>query len=47
MEMSKLVPQLVRRFDFQIEGDWKIHNAWFVKQTDFKCFITKRKAEQE
>ncbi|KAI0162906.1 pisatin demethylase [Pestalotiopsis sp. NC0098] len=34
LEMSKLLPQLVRRFDFVPEGntEWKTNSGWFVKQ---------------
>jgi hypothetical protein len=33
--MTKLVPQLVRRFDFVPAGDseWKTSSGWFVKQS--------------
>ncbi|KAL3447830.1 cytochrome P450 [Aspergillus insuetus] len=44
LEMSKLIPQLVRRFDFQLEqpgSDWKTNTAWFVKQ-EFRCVVKKR-----
>ncbi|KAJ5883229.1 uncharacterized protein N7473_010115 [Penicillium subrubescens] len=35
LEMTKLVPQLVRRFDFVPAGDseWKTSSGWFVKQS--------------
>lgn len=34
LEMSKLLPQLVRRFDFVPEGntEWQTSSGWFVKQ---------------
>jgi len=38
LEMSKLIPQLVRRFSFELERKdkpWKTANYWFVKQLDF------------
>lgn len=33
--MTKLVPQLVRQFDFVPAGDseWKTSSGWFVKQS--------------
>lgn len=37
LEMSKLVPQLVRDFDFQLESSKELEtsNFWFVKPTNF------------
>ena len=39
--MSKLVPQVLRRFDFELthpDREWVLHDYWFVTQTglDFK-----------
>jgi hypothetical protein len=33
--MTKLVPSLVKQFDFvpADESDWKTHSGWFVKQS--------------
>ncbi|KPM44434.1 hypothetical protein AK830_g2085 [Neonectria ditissima] len=45
MEMSKLLPQLLRNFDFRLvnpTAEWKVSNFWFAKQTDMDCFVTKR-----
>lgn len=45
LEMSKLIPQLVRRFDFEIESQdqpWKTTNYWFVKQVDFNVRVKAR-----
>jgi cytochrome P450 len=39
LEMTKLIPQLVRNFDFELEEpdkEWDTLNVWFVKQTNFK-----------
>ena len=39
LEMSKLIPQLVRRFDFELEQPakpWTTENYWFVKPVDFR-----------
>lgn len=45
MEMQKIVPQLLRNFDFQLhEGKpWKVRNAWFLQQEDFICDLVLRK----
>ena len=46
MEMSKLIPELVLRYNMQFvdaEHPWTVANDWFVRQTDFKIKITKRK----
>ncbi|PSS03410.1 cytochrome P450 [Coniella lustricola] len=46
MEIYKLVPSLLRRFDIEFqdpEKDWKICNSWFVKQSDFWVRFTPRK----
>ncbi|KAK6371295.1 hypothetical protein LTS17_009026 [Exophiala oligosperma] len=40
LEMYKLVPSFLRRFEVQFDDptrDWKLHNAWFVKEHDFYC----------
>jgi hypothetical protein len=45
LEISKLVPQLVRQFEFEIESPekpWKTANYWFVKQTDFNVRVKAR-----
>ncbi len=44
--MSKLVPLLVKNFDFEMadaaEG-WKTENYWFVKPVDFQVKVKQRK----
>ncbi|OQE74566.1 hypothetical protein PENNAL_c0079G11318 [Penicillium nalgiovense] len=38
LEMYKLIPALLMRFQLELPGsdsEWKLHNAWFVKQTEF------------
>lgn len=41
LEMSKVVPLLFRKFDFELEEglrggrEWRTRNRWFVKQLDF------------
>ncbi|KAM3077369.1 hypothetical protein ACMFMG_006719 [Clarireedia jacksonii] len=49
LEMNKLIPQLVRRFDFELDGELKkddglvCENRWFVKQKNFKGRVLRRK----
>jgi len=50
--MSKLVPQLVRRFEFRLDGELEREglrscNRWFVKQMNFwgKVFVRDIKSE--
>ena len=46
LEMSKLIPQLVRQFDFELahpERPWKTENNWFVKPIDFEVKVSLRK----
>ncbi|KAK4548038.1 hypothetical protein LTR36_010758 [Oleoguttula mirabilis] len=45
LEMSKLVPQLLRRFDFELADpskEWTLHDYWFVKQTGLICKVKRR-----
>ncbi|TQN69319.1 Pisatin demethylase, partial [Colletotrichum shisoi] len=42
LEMSKLIPRIIRDFEFKLEGtsampgcSWETHNAWFVKPRKF------------
>jgi hypothetical protein len=49
MVLNKVIPQLVRRFDFELDGplkdkEWKTLNYWIVKQQDFKCRLKLREA---
>lgn len=51
LEMSKVVPQLVRKFSFVLEGECsseglRSENRWFVKQKNFKARVLTRKQEQ-
>ncbi|KAI8933564.1 hypothetical protein NX059_009297 [Plenodomus lindquistii] len=44
LEMSKLIPMLVRDFDWELDGrlkveEWKTRNYWFVKPMDFKVKV--------
>lgn len=45
LEMSKLVPQLIREFDIDLEqpGEkWQTVNTWFVKQKNIGCRIKRK-----
>ncbi|KAL1965265.1 hypothetical protein VTN77DRAFT_5867 [Rasamsonia byssochlamydoides] len=45
MEIYKLVPSFLRRFDVHLanpDEEWKLHNAWFVRQLNFKTKFTAR-----
>ena len=44
LEMSKLIPQLVRRFDFSLDEreDLRCENRWFVKQMNFRGKVVLR-----
>jgi len=51
LEMSKLVPQLVRNFNFELDEDLqtaglKSLNRWFVKQQNFRGKVFARAGEQ-
>ena len=46
LEMSKLVPQLLRNYNIQLSepgADWTLSDYWFVKQTNVNCHISRRK----
>jgi len=45
MEMNKLVPQMLRRYELKLstEKPWTIENYWFAKQLGLYCKISKRK----
>ena len=46
LEMSKLVPQIYRVFDFELaepEKSWELHDFWFVKQTGLICKVKRRR----
>ncbi|EMR81864.1 hypothetical protein ACHAPC_001604 [Botrytis cinerea] len=48
LELSKLIPQLVRRFDFELDADVERNgglyslNRWFVKQQNFRARVLRR-----
>ena len=49
LEISKLIPQLVRDFDFELvepEKKWETRNAWFVKPINFRVRVKQRQNEQ-
>ncbi|MCJ1307251.1 hypothetical protein MMC25_000897 [Agyrium rufum] len=46
LEIYKLVPSFLRRFEVKLakpDEEWKLHNAWFVKQHNFYTEFTPRK----
>jgi len=48
LEMSKLIPHIVRRFDFNLEHpqqDWTCDNYWFVKPRNFTLRVQRRVAK--
>ncbi|KAK1985486.1 cytochrome P450 [Colletotrichum cereale] len=54
LEMSKLVPRLIRDFDFKLQGTaatpggaWDTHNIWFVKPQNFNVRVQSRKSGKE
>ncbi|KAM0428145.1 hypothetical protein ACHAPT_007045 [Fusarium lateritium] len=51
LEMSKLIPRIVRDFDFGLDtslqrDEWHTQNYWFVKPLDFKVRVEMREAEK-
>lgn len=43
LEMSKLIPRLIRNFDFHTDvQQWSTENFWFVKPTDFEVAVRSR-----
>ena len=42
MEMSKMIPQLLRRFEFELLGDWQTHNHWLVSYKNLRASIKAR-----
>ncbi|KAL4900216.1 hypothetical protein BDW74DRAFT_170980 [Aspergillus multicolor] len=43
LEMSKLIPRILREFEFTTErGGWRTENHWFVKPTDFEVKVRRR-----
>jgi cytochrome P450 len=45
LEMSKLVPQILRQYDFELshpDKEWKLHDYWFVTQTGLSCKVKRR-----
>jgi cytochrome P450 len=45
IEMSKVVPQLLREFEVELaepEKEWKVKNVWFVQQSGVVCKLVPR-----
>ncbi|KAL0262176.1 hypothetical protein SLS55_003615 [Diplodia seriata] len=51
MEMMKVVPQLLREFEVELEGgddrEWKVKNRWFVQQEGLICTLRRRERKGE
>ncbi|KAL2844591.1 cytochrome P450 [Aspergillus pseudoustus] len=48
LEMSKLIPRILREFDFVAEKlKWNTENFWFVKPTDFSVKVRRRDIKSE
>ncbi|OLN97617.1 Pisatin demethylase 2 [Colletotrichum chlorophyti] len=54
LEISKLIPRIIRDFDFKLEGSaaspgesWKTRNAWFVKPQNFYVRVEPRKTRAD
>ena len=48
MEINKLLPELVMRFDLEFEGpgrEWTVYNDWFMKHEGVKVMVRERKTE--
>ncbi|KAF3763900.1 hypothetical protein M406DRAFT_51514 [Cryphonectria parasitica EP155] len=48
LEISKLVPQLLRQFDFELsypEREWELYDYWFVAQKGLICRVSRRQKE--
>ncbi|MCJ1301746.1 hypothetical protein MMC08_004547 [Hypocenomyce scalaris] len=48
MEVYKLVPSFLRRFEVRLanpDQEWKLHNAWFVKQLNFNTTFGPRQRD--
>ncbi|KIW99468.1 uncharacterized protein Z518_11207 [Rhinocladiella mackenziei CBS 650.93] len=49
MEMSKLVPQLLRRYHVELadpKAEWELFDYWFVQQEGLRCILARREKEQ-
>lgn len=45
LEVYKLIPNFLTRFNVELEDpskEWRLHNAWFVKQLDFRVRFSTR-----
>lgn len=47
LEMSKLIPRLVRDFDMELtdKEPWETRDHWFVKPENFKVLVRPRVKE--
>lgn len=47
MEMNKLIPELVLRFDIEMaekDAEWTVYNDWFIQQEGFQVKVSERPA---
>lgn len=42
VEIYTAVPEVLRHFTLEMDGDWKIMSRWFNKQTDFIVRVRQR-----
>ena len=48
LEMAKLIPQLIRKFDISLtekDKQWETKNRWFVKQQQYFCTFRERQQQ--
>lgn len=46
LETYKTIPTLLKTFDITLanpQAEWKLHNAWFVRQWGFEVYLTRRR----
>jgi cytochrome P450 len=49
MEISLLIPELIRKFDFVLEdpdAEIQMENMWFVKQKNILCRVREREGDK-
>ena len=46
MEMNKVIPQLLRKFDFSIGLDWQTFNHWLVVYQGLKGKVSLREKHE-
>lgn len=46
IEISKFIPEIIDRFDFDIMEGWTTLNRAFVKQKDVRCCVKLRQTAE-